>query len=73
MLLASRKEDERVRVGELAYDVAEYENLKEERAPRRVIMADPEFQEVIKSEQTDKTVEKIDIVYMRPTDFSPMK
>ena len=35
--------------------------------------ADPEFQEVIKVEQTNKTVEKIDVTYMRPTDFSPMK
>jgi len=28
---------------------------------------------VIKSEQANKTVEKIDVTYMRPTDFSPMK
>ena len=35
--------------------------------------ADPEFQEMIKSEQDNKTVEKIDVVYMRPMDFSPMK
>ena len=35
--------------------------------------ADPEFQEVIESEQANKTVETIDVVYMRPTDFSPMK
>ena len=35
--------------------------------------ADPEFQEVIKSEQANKTVEKIDVMFMRPTDFSPMK
>jgi hypothetical protein len=35
--------------------------------------ADPGFQEVIKSEQAEKTVEKIDVTYMRPTDFSPMK
>ena len=35
--------------------------------------ADPEFQAVLKSEQTEKTVEKIDSTYMRPTDFSPMK
>ena len=35
--------------------------------------ADPGFQEVIKSEQADKTVEKVDVTYMRPTDFSPMK
>ena len=32
--------------------------------------ADPEFQEMIKSEQADKLVEKIDSTYMRPTDFS---
>jgi hypothetical protein len=35
--------------------------------------ADPEFQEVLKTEQANKTVEKIDSTYMRPTDFSPMK
>jgi NIPSNAP len=35
--------------------------------------ADPGFQEVIKSEQAEKTVEKVDVTYMRPTDFSPMK
>lgn len=33
--------------------------------------ADPEFQEMIKSEQADKSVEKIDSTYMRATDFSP--
>jgi hypothetical protein len=37
------------------------------------MMADPEFQEVIKSEQANKLVEKVDRTYMRPTDFSPMK
>ena len=35
--------------------------------------ADPEFQEMAKSEQTDKLVEKVDVTYMRPTDFSAMK
>jgi NIPSNAP protein len=35
--------------------------------------ADPEFQEVLKAEQANKTVEKIDETYMRPTDFSPLK
>jgi NIPSNAP protein len=35
--------------------------------------ADPEFQAMLKSEQTEKTVEKIDATYMHPTDFSPMK
>ncbi len=35
--------------------------------------ADPAFQEMVKSEQTDKVVEKVDVTYMRPTDFSPLK
>jgi hypothetical protein len=34
---------------------------------------DPEFQEVAKSEQDEKTLEKADIIWLRPTDFSPMK
>jgi hypothetical protein len=37
------------------------------------MMADPEFQEMVKSEQANKLVEKIDRTLMRPTDFSPMK
>jgi len=36
-------------------------------------LADPEFQEVIKLEQASKLVEKVDVTYMRPTDFSPLK
>ncbi|HXR15700.1 MAG TPA: NIPSNAP family protein [Terriglobales bacterium] len=35
--------------------------------------ADPEFQEMVKSEQTEKLVESIDSTYMHPTDFSPMR
>jgi hypothetical protein len=36
--------------------------------------ADPEFQEMIKSQQGDaKVVEKVDSTYMDPVDFSPMK
>jgi hypothetical protein len=37
------------------------------------MLADPGTQEAIKSEEADKLVEKIDRMYMRPTDFSPMK
>jgi hypothetical protein len=37
------------------------------------MMADLEFQALIKSGQANKLVEKIDRTYMRPTDFSPMK
>jgi len=35
--------------------------------------ADPLFQEMAKSEQTEKLVEKVESTYMHPTDFSPMK
>jgi hypothetical protein len=34
---------------------------------------DPAFQEVVKSEGIEKTLEKADIMWLRPTDFSPMK
>jgi hypothetical protein len=37
------------------------------------MFADPAFQEMVKSEQADKLVEKVDVTYMHPTDFSPMK
>src|ERR1700728_2011100 len=35
------------------------------------MLADPETQEAIKSEEASKLVEKIDRTYMRSTDFSP--
>ena len=37
--------------------------------------ADPDFQELLRenSDPATKFVEKIDVIYMRPTDFSPMK
>jgi hypothetical protein len=37
------------------------------------LWADPGFQEVVKSEQANKLVEKVDTTYMHPTDFSAMK
>jgi NIPSNAP protein len=37
------------------------------------MFADPAFQEMVKSEQAEKLVNKVDVTYMRPTDFSPMK
>jgi NIPSNAP len=37
------------------------------------MFADPEFQEMVKSEQANKLVEKVDVTYMHPTDFSPLK
>jgi len=35
--------------------------------------ADPDFKEIIKAEQSEKLVEKIDVRFMRPTDFSPLR
>lgn len=37
--------------------------------------ADPDFQEIVKknSDPATKLVDKIDVLYMRPADFSPMK
>ena len=37
------------------------------------MFADPAFQEIVKSEQADKLVEKVDSTFMRPTDFSSLK
>ena len=34
---------------------------------------DPEFQEMVKAEQAEKLVEKVDVTQMRPTDFSATK
>jgi hypothetical protein len=48
-------------------------SLEEAKKNWDAMRADPEFQAVVKSEQTEKTVEKVDSTYMRPTDFSPMK
>ncbi len=35
--------------------------------------ADPAFQQIAKSEQTNKLVEKVDSTFMHPADFSPLK
>jgi hypothetical protein len=48
-------------------------SLEEAKKNWAAFAADPGFQEVIKSEQTEKTVEEVDSTYMHPTDFSPMK
>jgi hypothetical protein len=54
-------------------DITAYPNREEGKKNWDAMMADPEFQAVIKSEQANKLVEKVDSTYMRPTDFSPMK
>jgi len=50
-----------------------HQNLEEANRNWKAMGTDPEFQQVITSEQAEKTLEKADVIYMRPTDFSPMK
>jgi len=50
-----------------------HSNREEAKKNWDAMLADPEVQEAIKSEEANKLVEKIDRMYMRPTDFSPMK
>jgi hypothetical protein len=54
-------------------DILAYPSREEANKNWASFVADPEFQEVIKSEQANKLVEKEDSTYMNPTDFSPMK
>lgn len=37
------------------------------------LRADPEYLALKKSESSDKTVEKVDSTYMKPTDYSPLR
>jgi hypothetical protein len=54
-------------------DILAYASREEAKKNWDAMMADPEFQEVIKSEQANNLVGKMDSTYMHPTDFSPMK
>jgi len=50
-----------------------YQSREEAKKNWQAVRLDPEFQEIEKAEQTEKALEKADLTYMRPTDFSPMK
>jgi hypothetical protein len=54
-------------------DILAYPSREEANKNWAAFVADPEFQEVIKSEKANKLVEKEDSTYMHPTDFSPIK
>jgi hypothetical protein len=54
-------------------DILAYPSREEATMNWKAFVADPEFQDVIKSEQANKLVEKEEGTYMHPTDFSPMK
>jgi len=54
--------------------IAASSSPEEEKRNWDAMFADPEFQQdVIKAEQAEKTVEKVDVTHMRPTDFSAIK
>jgi len=53
--------------------VVAYSSPEEGKKNWDAMRADPEFQKVISAEQAEKLVEKVDVTYMRPTDFSPLK
>jgi hypothetical protein len=53
--------------------IVDHSDREEAKKSWDAMMADPEFQGMLKSEQANKLVERIDRTYMRPTDFSPMK
>jgi hypothetical protein len=50
-----------------------HQSLEEAKMNWAAMAKDPGFQQVIQSERAEKTLEKADVIYMRPTDFSPMK
>ena len=50
-----------------------YSSMDERKQEWAAVNADPAFQDVIKAERSDKAVEKIDVTYLRPTDFSAMR
>jgi len=50
-----------------------HESREEAKKNWDAMWVDPEFQEIVKSEQSEKTLERADVTYMRPTDFSQLK
>jgi hypothetical protein len=53
--------------------VVDHASREEAKKNWDAMLADPEVQAAIRAEETNKLVEKIDRVYMRPADFSAMK
>jgi hypothetical protein len=46
---------------------------EEAQANWEAFRADPELKELARSEQAEKLIERSEIIWLRPTDFSPMK
>jgi|SRR5579862_1986096 len=49
-----------------------HESAEDAKKNWAALREDPEFQQVTKAEQGEKTLEKAEILSMNPTDFSPM-
>lgn len=50
-----------------------HSNTEEAKKNWKAMVEDPDFQAVEKSELGEKTLEKAELLYMRPTDFSRLK
>jgi|ERR1700722_12300818 len=50
-----------------------HRNRDEAKRNWAAMSADPAFQEILNSEKADKTVDKVEVMYMDPADFSSMK
>jgi hypothetical protein len=50
-----------------------HESREEAKRNWEAFRLDPEFQEIVKAEQGERTLEKADTLFLRATDFSPMR
>jgi hypothetical protein len=50
-----------------------HESREEAKRNWEAFRLDPEFQEIVKAEQTERTLDKADTLFLRATDFSPMR
>jgi len=50
-----------------------HESREEAKRNWEAFRLDPEFQEIVKAEQAEKTLERADTLFLRATDFSPMR
>ena len=49
-----------------------HQNQDEAKKNWTSLIQDPEFKEIEKAELTEKTLDKAEVIYMSPTDFSPI-
>ena len=50
-----------------------HESREEAKRNWEAFRLDPEFQEIVKAERAEKTLERADTLFLRATDFSPMR